>query len=238
MKRLVIVGLMAVFALGCGSDSSSYSAIKNKLDHPTGDLSKDNVKTVAEAMVKAENQKSGIYMGATTQGALTSALEDGEEAIKCEEPDGSNYHGGTMNIHCTCSGGGSLVYTVDPSNYHANGSCSTSYTYNECKIDEGVSDGTGYIYMENCSNAQGGICYEFHGKINSEAVNIEACIDENGQMWYLVNVEGQSFTVRGTYDTETGDGDWYVRDMDGVWHCTAHNGSGSCQGPDGTTIEF
>jgi len=238
MKKILAMALAVAFTVGCGTSGTSYSELKNKMDHPTGTLSKDNSKSVALALAKAQkNQPPAVSVG--TQGALTSGLTNNgnDDPIKCEDPGTSSYSGGAVHINCTCEEGGTVVYSVDTGSYQSGGSCTTVYKYSDCKIDNEVSDGTGYVYMADCGNYKGGVCYKFDGTVGGEALNMEACVDQNNKMWFLIDVDGQGYAVSGDYDPETGDGEWYVKDQGGEWHCTASSGHGSCKGPGGS-FEF
>lgn len=241
MKKTLMMSMALGFVFACGSSgsNSSYSDIKGKFDNPTGELAKDNVKSVAAALA-AKLSENLPMVGALSAGlSVTGAVTD--SAVNCKKPDMSGYTGGSVDITCTCSKGGNVTYSTNPGDYKGSangGPCSSSYSYNSCKLNDGVIDGTGATYFASCGTTGKGMCFKFQGTANGQSVDVEYCLDENGEVWFLVEVAGGTYVVKGSYNTKSGNGDWYVKDKAGEWHCTSQNGSGSCEGPDSATVRF
>lgn len=235
MKRTLTMGMALAFALGCGGGggpSGSYSELKGKFDNPTGDLGTDNAKSVAAALAEKNGQTP------PTAGALSSALAV-TGALDYRTDCSYDQSGTTVYTNCSCDEGGSITAVTDASAVDTNGGpCANEVDYDNCDLGDGAINGTAYLYLADCTNPQGGLCFQFTGTFNDEPAEVEYCLDENGEAWFLVEVGGGVFAVKGYYDIDTGDGDWYVKDKDGEWHCTAHGGTGSCEGPGGNTFEF
>ncbi len=245
-KAVVSLGVVVAFGLvACGGGGGgagrapSYSDLKSKFENPTGDLGADNAKSVAAAL--KEEQQNSQGMGKLGLSSVQGAQY--EQPIDC-----SNVTPGSTSITCTCNGGGTVDFEAGAmtSAPEEGDPIAVAYEYNSCAMQYGdctsTVDGTGW-YLATYGFEEDEYCFSFNGTVQGceqprESVSIEFC-HLDGQMWYLVDVEGETFAAYGTvYDD--GGFDITVRDKDGEWHCTSSDGvTGSCTGgPNNETFEF
>jgi hypothetical protein len=200
---LLLAGCVTVSA--CGDDeekapSGSFDAINERVSSPTGTLEATNAVSVADAY---EQISSASVAGRRLEQSQSQTVEQA----------------------CLVSGN----YTVTASGDQ--NSAQATLTYNDCCMAEACCyNGTGNSYYSagdtlsycaeydltlDCMTAQGAISYV-------------GCFDGTGLGTFLVEVEGETYAVSGTYSA--GSGTLTIADSTGSFTCTYSGGTGSCSG--------
>ena len=246
-KCLLVLGCLSIAACGSsgGSSAPSFSEMKAKFDKPTGVMKTDNAAGVADGL--AAKMKSGI----SKPGALTAALEAITGALASATIDCSNisvpsgYTGGTFTATCKCNGGGTVGFTMDPTQAQGGNPVSVAYTYNNCAMTENGStttiNGTGYYVPGPKGSTE--MFYSFKGSVKTADQTVTMDVEyyfDGKDYWYLVTVTGVNgdFVCKGSYDSTTKSGTWTVKDSSGTYECTATNGKGTCTGAGGATVTW
>lgn len=224
MKRLerafgfgaALAGLAGVFA-GCGSDgdgnggsgSGSFSNITSAIEAPTGTV--DDT-TVADVGVEFEKIAQSSFAGGSRRDAQTAQSQSG--TFDC--PAGGNYSG---------AGSG------DQSSGRA------TATYNDCCFTEGCCiNGAADIYYSTEQGAAYSYCASYDLSYSCEGTTAELlydlCFGTTGEQIYVIEVEGNTFAVSGTYSN--GSGTLEIRGENGTWSCTYSGDGGSCTGTSGS----
>lgn len=242
MKRVTGLFGIGVFVLACGGgggggSSHSFSELKSKIEQPTGDLSENNAKSVVAAL--KEEQEGSKGMGKL---GLSSVQVAYEEPISCP----TTVNPGQTSITCNCNAGGTVSFAVPgmTSPPKEGTPISVQYSYKNCSMTDGecttTINGSGWVLYEYPNTQE--YCFSFSGTVNScgegaESFSAEYCY-LNGEVWYLVEVDGQYFAARG-YFYDNGTFDIYVKDKDGEWHCYSNDGvTGTCEGPETFTFDL
>lgn len=108
--------------------------------------------------------------------------------------------------------------------------CVIDYSYDSCSFEEGgcVIDGDGSIWISSLSLYGGEMAFTFSGSVCGEPVDVSYYFDGK-YFWYVVEVNGETFAVRGNYSN--GYGEVYIKDSTGVeYYCTIENDVASCEG--------
>ena len=223
--RFALLSLAIALACGGSGKKGSYSELKSKLDNPTGDLGTNNVKEVAAALAEEANSAPPAP-GGTASSALSTASSAVTQPSCTQDVQGQ-----VVNYKCDCSNGGYFEYSFDSTMYASSGECEMYVEYVTCSEDGTTVDGYAYQYFSDCSGSGGDWCYSFSGTVDGEPAEVDYCFLA-GELWYIVELGGEVFGVKGYYDPNTGNGDWYVAAVDGTWYCTSSAGSGQCQNLD------
>ena len=242
MKKALVFGIVSAFAMvACGGGSSSgpsYSEMKQKFDNPTGAVTGENASSVGSALASQEqggNVPMALSKALKAVEHVESAASDAGIDCSSAESQMQGYTGGDATFDCTCNGGGTVSYTIDPTAMqNAENGYSIAYSYNNCTIKEGTNtiiyNGSGSVARSSSSSND--FYYSFHGTVseNGEAtqIDVEYYMDQDGKVWFLVTVDNGTYVCNGSYDAETGNGEWEVKDSTGTWSCTSTAFHGSC----------
>lgn len=207
------IGLFALTGAGCGGGGSSkpasYSEVMSNITHPTGTLAPTNADAVAKAY------QTSLAAGT---GPAGQRLDQKTSAVLASSP-------------CTVSG----TISVDAAQMSGN-AISESFTYNNCcETADCCFNGPANIFYSTtagatslCESAQ--ITATCSGMPITE--NYSFCSDGAGTFNYLVEVDGESFAVSGSYSA--GNGMLTIIGKNGTFSCTYTNDTGSCTGTTGT----
>lgn len=210
------IGLFAVAGLGCGGGGkppASYNEISASFAHPTGTLAATNADAVAQA-----------YQASLSSGLNTAA---GRRLA----PQTS----ATQTVSEACPNGGNLSVTVNQASSNA---ISEAFQYNNCcETADCCVNGGGNLFYSAAGSSSGSFCEAFQvtsvcsGQSADE--NFSLCEDgTTGMISYLVQVNGQSFAVSGSYSY--GSGTLTITGANGTFTCTYTNDTGSCTGTSGS----
>lgn len=219
MKKLVAAGVGAFFALaGCGGGDKGGAPnpknIAQEIANPTGTLTEDNVDDVINEFI---------------------ALLEGEETIPSTpmfSPQEEYCYGDICcdvsgnSVTCDCPDGGSVKVKVDTG---CEKDCTVEFSYNDCTYEDCAIDGSGAIWMAgSIYQPTGEMAYVFSGSVCGEPVEISYYFDGT-DYWYLVEVEGKTFAVKGWYND--GDGKVWIKDSTGEeYYCQIVENAATCEG--------
>ena len=135
-----------------------------------------------------------------------------------------------------CAEGGSI--SGSGSGSESNGEATVSY--DACCVAEACCmDGNAHIFYSSDQNAPYMYCasydmtYDCDG--TSAALEFEGCISSDGEQVYVLEVNGNTYTVSGYYSE--GSGSLEIRGANGSWTCTYSGSGGTCTGSGGN-FEF
>jgi len=112
--------------------------------------------------------------------------------------------------------------------------------YDDCCVAANCCiDGSADIYFSTEQGAAYSYCGSYDLSYSCEgtttALTYEGCVGSTGEQIYVIEVDGDTYAVSGTYSN--GSGTLEISGENGTWTCTYSNGSGSCTGTGGT-FEF
>lgn len=226
MKVKEVAVAVAVFMVfGCGGGGGggapNFTQLKNNYQNPNGTLTQQNLNDVVAAFGEVLQKMEGIPVAGSPP-ALSPQAEYCYGDVCCNVSE----NGGS----CDCSENGSFSFKIG-SDCKGGKTCTTSYSYGNCSMIEGYTiDGKGYVWIDTST---GEMIFYFSGTVtyDNEEYAVEYSYYVDGQnIWYLVEVDGEYFAVRGYYDPDTGYGDIYIRDSSNEYHCTIVNNEASCEG--------
>lgn len=212
----MIIGSAAMVACGGGGGSGSPAAgfdsvedLTAAMDSPTGTVDATTATPVAEE-----------FQNITENG---SALGSGFGGIRQKAQ--------AESASIDCSGGGSIDAEGDETRVHA--------TYNSCSEGGCVIDGEISIFISTAGSYSG--CYSFDVSATCDAESVSAvgsyCVNgTTGTVEYLVDVNGETYTVSGYY--ADGTGELTIRGANGTYTCTYTDGAGSCVDEAGAEFSF
>lgn len=202
-----LFGLVGLIGPGCGGDEESsapsFDEIANQYSSPTGEIaSAEDAQGVAQAYAEVQSRQF--------------AGERRGESYEYACPAGGN---------CSVSGSGS----------QSGGSA--SYDCSSCCYEAGCCwDGSGWMVYSSGGTETFSYCGAWDGSGNcggsSWSGSWSYCLASDGTLSFLVEYNGGTYVVSGSYDLATGSGTWTVSSANGTWTCTASSGTGSCT--DGT----
>lgn len=213
VAALALAGLGA----GCGGGGSSggggsFAAIQSSIAAPTGTVDETTVADVGAEFEKAAS--SGVAAG-MRRDAQVAQTQSG--TISCEA-------GGSMSS----SGSGN----------ESSGRVTASYN-NCCMIEDCCTDGVANIYYSSDQTANFMFCGSYDVSYSCQGttadVKYEGCFGSTGEWVYVVEVDGESYAVSGSY--ANGSGELEITGANGTWTCTYTNDGGTCTGTGGT-FEF
>jgi hypothetical protein len=213
VRTWVGVGIVVFAAAGCGgggggAKGGSYSDISSSFAHPTGTLAPTNADVVAKAY----------------ETSLTSGLAAGRRAVQAS----------TVNESVACPNGGTITVSATTSGSSSSPDVNETFNYNACCETAGCClTGGGNLYYAQ----SGSFCESFSvtGTCEAEPVTVSYSICEDistGTLSYLVDVQGETFAVSGSYSA--GSGTLTIVGSNGTFTCTYTNDTGSCTGTSGT----
>lgn len=218
---LVSVSVAAVFAfVGCGGSGSgsgsngsglsgdSLESISNAIASPTGTVSADAAPEIARAFEES-------------QGIPTGAERDGGKVITAQD------------FAYECDGGGSIDF-----NFSDDG-LQSEFIYNRCCVlADCCIDGTGSTFSEEAGSLSYCSAFNIDYDCGGEnfSLNYASCVDEDFNITYAIEIEGETFAVSGSLFNGTGS--LTITGVNGSWSCEYTEYSGSCASGDGETFEF
>ncbi|MCK9522549.1 MAG: hypothetical protein M0R76_05805 [Proteobacteria bacterium] len=133
---------------------------------------------------------------------------------------------GGSNQSIPCPDGGSM-------NVSASSEENVNFSYRNCCYEaQCCLNGNGWISYGGAGSAYE-LCAAFNVDINCYEdigdLNLQYCLGDSGDMWFVVSYQGETFAVSGYYDSDYG-GEWTIRDANGTWQCEASCSSGDCTG--------
>ena len=219
---VVSMAFVCVALVGCGDDDGSggsgadAAALMDAMANPTGAVtSAEGAQGVTAAFAEKLSAASG---GSSSKaGSCSPDQPDVAKTCDCEA-------GGTETV---LAHGDESAYTVD-------------FTFNECcdSADSCCWTGSGWVAGSGSEGAAYSSCNSFDIDLtcpdatNDGSISLASCQDGEGVQWYLVEYEGETYSVSGSYSSGAG-GTWIIRDATTTWECTEDAaGAGSCT--DGT----
>jgi hypothetical protein len=202
----------------CGDDGGSnvggsYSSIASAIESPSGTVDESSAVRVGEEFGKLS--ATGVAAGMRRDAQVGQSQS------------------GTMD----CPAGGSISFTGsgNESSGQARGS------YNGCCYSAGCCmDGTVNMFYSSAQSAAFAYCGSYDVSYSCEGVNADlafnGCFGTTGEWVYVVEVDGESYAVSGTY--VDGSGTLEISGENGTWTCTYNNDSGSCTGSGGDSFTF
>lgn len=228
MKTKLVIALFSmafacVVLSTCGDDDDAGGggadpgALMDALENPTGDVASAET---AQGVSAAYGAQLAASSGAGKKRALDCSPTEADVEETCDCPAGGTE---TVIAH-----GDQSAFVID-------------YTFDACceSADECCWDGTGWV--SGSADGEGSVyesCMSFDVTLTcpdateNGTILAQSCQDASGVNWYLVEYEGASYAVSGSYVEGVG-GQWTIRDADTTWTCTEDaTGAGSCT--DGT----
>jgi len=211
-----LLALAGAFA-GCGSDDDggsrggSFSSITSAIESPTGTVDENSVAEVGTEF---------------------------EKVVQAEVPSGMRRDAQTAQSSGTvsCPAGGSLsaAGSGDQSSGHS------TAQYNDCCVAANCCiDGSADIYFSTEQGAAYSYCGSYDLTYSCEgtttALSYEGCVGSTGEQIYVIEVDGGTYAVSGSYSN--GSGTLEITGENGTWTCTYSGAGGSCTGT-GATFEF
>ncbi len=211
-----LLGLGAGMA-GCSSDDQngskgpSFDAMASTLESPTGTVSSTTVGPVASEFERVSQTNLG---GSQASARRVLATQDMSASI--------------------CTAGGSAQMSQAGSESQG----SVAIEFNDCCLDATCCyDGyENILYSDGSGTASYSVCYDYDLTAScsgeTAVLSFAGCLDaSSGMMAYSVTVDGETFTVSGSY--AGGSGTLTITGANGSWECTYTNDSGSCTGTAG-----
>jgi hypothetical protein len=134
-----------------------------------------------------------------------------------------------------CPNGGTISVTANQASANA---ITENFSYNNCcESADCCFNGGGDLYYSGSGSTAGSFCESFHvtAVCSGQPVveNFSLCEDgTTGMINYLVEVDGDSFAVSGSYSNGTGT--LMITGANGAFTCTYTNHTGSCTGTNGS----
>ena len=208
----LLVSGMALTAVACGGGGGSAAAGF----------------TSGAALTSAMASPTGTVEAATAVG-VAQAFQASAEA---DPPAGIRQKVQAQSATQACPGGGSISATS------SNNGMDITGQYNNCSMEGCVVNGSiGIFTGASATNA----CYSYDIDMTctdqslSASMAFSGCIDSEFGFVYLVEYEGASYKVTGSYSN--GSGTLSITGENGSWDCTYTADAGSCTGTGGS-FEF
>ena len=166
-------------------------------------------------------------------GKLTSAEDAKSVALAFKDHGGSFSLGyaavgyGQGDVTQACPAGGEIV--VNGSGNQNSGSASVDYN-NCCYAADCCANGEAkYYYSNAAAPGEFTFCGNWDLSVqcgrSTASASYDGCVGPEGY-WYVVEVNGGTFAVNGSFDGVNGN--WTVKTAEGTWTCEATAGAGSC----------
>ena len=106
-----------------------------------------------------------------------------------------------------------------------------TFSYNSCcEMEDCCFDGDGSMSMDVDGFM---MCMSFDVDVDCEGVSgpldMNFCSSDDGEMWFVVEFEGDTYACSGSFDSSYG-GTWTIRDSSSEWNCEATCTDGDCTG--------
>jgi hypothetical protein len=210
----VLFVLGGAFA-GCGGDDEgsrggSFTSIASAIESPSGTVDETTAPAVGEEFEKV------------SQVSLAGGMRS--DIPKAQSTSGTQ----------SCPEGGS--FSVEGSGNQSSGEATVAYD-DCCFIEDCCFDGDAEMYFSSeGGTAQYSYCasydLDYSCEGTSATLSFEGCFGTTGRLIYVIEVEGETYSVSGNYSE--GSGMLEIRGANGTWNCTFSNGSGSCSGSGGS----
>jgi len=226
MKKKVLLASVLMVVIGCGGGGGGGGAkldpedVVKMVNSPTGTLTEENADDVVNefiALLSAEeNIPSTPFVGGFSP----------QEKI-CDEDTRMCCDVGKRSAKCSCPDGGGLYVSIDDP--ECENGCTIEYSYNNCSFSfdgyECAIDGDGGMWMASMYGEE--MAITFSGTVCGQPVDI-ACYFDGTDMWYVVEVNGETFAVTGDYSNGYG---WvYIKDSTGKeYYCSIENDEIFCE---------
>ena len=205
------------------------------------------VSSAAFAAVACGGGSSGAA-GYTSLSALTGAMEaptgtvDAETAVGvAAEFENSMQNGDLGGVRqkaqaqsgsAACANGGSISANVSETHLFL--------TYSNCNESGCVLNGTLNTFLTDSGDFSQCVSYDIDAVCEGEgsvSATFSGCLDVGaGSFMYLVEYDGETYTVSGSYSA--GNGTLTITGENGTFTCTYTEDSGSCTGSDGSTFSY
>lgn len=188
----------------------------------------------AESLAAAIEAPTGTVDDTTA----VAVAEEFEAQMNSDVPDlgGARENVGTIrqaqqSATVDCTEGGTISATGDENR--------TNVRYNNCREDGCVLNGEGTFFASGAGEYA--ICMSYDVSMScddgdSARVAYSGCLGDDGGYVYLIEVNGDTYTVSGYYSD--GSGELTIRGANGTFTCTYAEGSGTCVGDDGSEFDF
>lgn len=211
-------GLVSGVLAACGDDGGSgvggsYASIAGAIEAPSGTVDASSAATIGDEFEKLSGANLAGGMREDAQVAQTTS---GTEA---------------------CDAGGSVSYSGSGNE----SSGSARGTFDSCCFTAGCcTDGSMDMYYSSEQGAEYMFCGSYDLSYSCEGVDADVtfsgCFGTSGEWVYVVEVNGETYAVSGTYSD--GNGTLEIRGENGTWTCTYTDGSGECTGSGGDSFNF
>ncbi len=176
------------------------------------------------AVADAVSNPSGTVADAATAQGVAEAFAAEMESMS------STGAGAAQNGSFDCPNGGNISVSADASG-------TGTFSYNSCCYEAGCCvDGDGWVAAGTGDYT---LCADYSLSLEcgeaSGSYSVDYCTSTDGNVWYVVEYSGATYTCSGYYNSETG-GSWTIRDANATWECQATCTNGTCNGScsDGT----
>lgn len=199
---------------GSSSDSDSNAVFDNKdslnsaMESPTGIVSETTAKLVADRMAEASSSMAGKGSAAPSGIREKAQEQNGSDTIDCE-------NGGTIDIESS--------------------ETQETLTYNDCQMAGCTLNGSEVAFPDPDQICVSVKVNEVCGDESTDIAS-SSCTSMDGTVVYLVDVEGDTFQVSGTYSD--GDGELTITGANGTFTCTYVDGGGTCVDSEDAEFSF
>ncbi len=213
-KVLLTVGLIVLIGCGGGGGGGIKTDPKDVAEiakNPTGTLTQDNVDDVINEFLTLLNAEESI----PSISGLSPQTEYCSGGICCDVSENS--------AKCDCPVSGNFSVKIDS---QCQNDCTMEYSYNNCAFDEECAvDGDGAIWMGSLMGGE--MAFTFSGLVCDVPVDVAYYFDGT-DFWYVVEVNGETFAVKGYYSN--GYGEITIKDSKGEYYCIIENDVATCEG--------
>jgi hypothetical protein len=129
-----------------------------------------------------------------------------------------------------CTEGGNASASANGNNIY--------FTYNNCAESGCTMNGSGAMMVESDGLSQ---CMSYDisavcADVGSVEMSFSGCFSAEGDFSYLIEFEGETFRVSGSY--AGGNGELSISGENGTYTCTYTGGTGTCSGSAGDSFSF
>ena len=227
MKKKVLVAGVLMVLIGCGGgesgggsgDKTDTKDVIEMVENPTGTLTQENVDDVVNEFITLYTSKREMP---TVYGGFAPQTEYCRYGICCDVSGDK--------VVCDCPVSGSMITQPRPS--ESDDGYFVKFSYDNCVVnEEGCAiDGEGITWSSTATFMGGEVVYVFSGTLCGNPIEIY-CFYDGEYLWYPVEVNGETFAVRGYYDNR--DGEVWIKDSTREeYYCSIENDEIFCEGLD------
>lgn len=195
--------------VGCGGGDSGAGGFRS-----IGALT--NAMTAPSGTV---DETSATGVAASFEGATSSSLAGIRQKIQGQ------------SATVDCSGGGSLSASGNENEVF--------FQYNNCTESGCTMNGSGAVFLTTSGEFSECLSYDLTMACQDElslSLSFSGCLNGSGQFTYLVEYEGETYAVSGSYSNGTGE--LTITGENGTYVCTYTNDTGTCSGDGGESFSF